>query len=332
MANLKKTYFLVPDWDIPVSSISIGSVIADPFSPHKPLGPGLSQSKQPAAADSSTPGKTTTPAPDQKSPTKRNNSPISRPSKQLKKSTQDPDPDLGKSPENGEDKIVTNETKNVCFDLSKSGSIQLSIWAEFLSIFGLGGDTRIGFNRENINTYAFKKMTTSWFLPSLLYVENAVKTQRVQNFLKIAGQKPLYIITGIKSVEGAKITTSSNRGRLYSGKMGVDVTSLGAPVTLGPQGEVETKTGEAVSWECESPIVFAYQLTRIKLQKGAWKQQDFTKGAVFGTDKSNGADEAVVDEVSTQLLEELDDVEVKEVWDDDGADACTLVVPLVREW
>jgi hypothetical protein len=165
-----------------------------------------------------------------------------------------------------------------------------------------------------------------------LFIENAVKTQRVQNFLKIAGQKALYIITGIKSVEGAKVTTSSNRSRSYGGKLGVDATSLGAPVTAGPQGEVETKTGKAVSWECESPIVFAYQLTRIKLQKGAWKQKDFIKGAVFGTNKSNGADEAVVDEVSTQLLEELDDVEVKEVWDDDGAEACTLVVPVVEEW
>lgn len=39
MANQKKTWFLVPSWDVPPSAIRLGHIIADPTEPRYPLNP-----------------------------------------------------------------------------------------------------------------------------------------------------------------------------------------------------------------------------------------------------------------------------------------------------
>lgn len=92
------------------------------------------------------------------------------------------------------------------------------------------------------------------------------------------------MITGIKTVEGARVTTSRRKGRGFNVSLGFDGTAFGVPVSVGPQAEHGSEVSEEATFENSSHIVFAYQLKEIRFGKDKrMKSRDYTKGALFGT-------------------------------------------------
>jgi hypothetical protein len=301
MANRKKTYFLVPGWDIPPAAIQLGNIIADPTAPHMPLNGSFTKTKAP---DIDTP-------------------------------------------------IYPTSTKNFKTSSFSSRSNRFGIWAEFLQMFGLGGEASVSFSHGDEDTYSFGEMQTEWFSPSADFVERSVRADNVQDFLKMAGRKtPLYIITGVKTVRGATVSTSQFKTHGHAGHFGVDGTSIGAPITVGLKVGHERQKGQKVSWRCEGPIVFAYQLAQVRFKKDSWVIGSYEKGALFErTDeksdlgptvgvtvpilldegKALARDGALDDSQSVDSDALLEGMQLKSGFDEEMGEECTLVVPNMIE-
>jgi hypothetical protein len=294
MASGKKTYFLVPGWDIPASAIQLGNIIADPTEPHKPLNPIPPQRLEASATPEVTSTSTSTASftiDTQTYPTK-----------------------------------VTNYTTT----LFSNKSNKLSLFAQFLQIFGLGGETSVEFTSDDVDTCTFETLLTEWFIPSAQFINGAMAQEPIQGFLKMAPPKtPLYVITGLRTGAGITAKTVNSKGKNLSGKIGVDGTPAGLPLSAGPLAEHRRKKGEEVAWEAEGPLVFAYQLYRVKFAKGAWDKKGFVKGALFGVDEEGKVKNVTVDEEgdNEDFAEELEDVDVKEGWDEVDGEECVVIVP-----
>lgn len=96
-------------------------------------------------------------------------------------------------------------------------------------------------------------------------------------------------MTGIKAVTGATAKTSVATGK--KGRVGVEADGTllgGAPVSLGPEAEIERRTGQDVAFDGGSDFVFAFRVQRIKVsRKGQASHQDHIKGAMLDAQKSS---------------------------------------------
>lgn len=178
------------------------------------------------------------------------------------------------------------------------------------------------FDSEQIDEYAFASMKTEWFVPSKEFVEKSVQAPEVVDMLEMVGyKKPLYLITGLKTVEGASVTTVRGKGKKVVGKAGLDGTATGVPVSGGPEGEYRIKGEEVVRFENQMPIVFAFQLSRVVIKEKEVVQKEFTKGALLGV----GGGQSGVD-VDMEWDWEKGGECVIPVSDEDGEENCACVL------
>lgn len=81
----------------------------------------------------------------------------------------------------------------------------------------------VAFDKGAIDKYSFKHVYTEWFLPSAAFAKACVKVPNVADFLEQTEyEKPVYVITGLKTVEGARVTTIKSKGRGLKAKLGFD--------------------------------------------------------------------------------------------------------------
>ncbi|MCJ1342310.1 hypothetical protein MMC31_000491 [Peltigera leucophlebia] len=226
-------------------------------------------------------------------------------------------------------KVHVSEKYDFSSTLDKSKSNKFGLWAQFLQIFGLGAEASVSFDKGSIDTYAFQHMKTEWFLPSKAFVKACVKNSNVVDFLEQTNfRKPLYIITGLKTVEGASVTTVKSKGSGVYAKLGFDGTPAAVPVTIGPEVDRNIGDSETASFENSSPVVFAFQLTAVRCKEGSEnvKVKDHTKGALFGF-----GEEREELEIETEVLEGVGDLEegreIAPVFDEDGEESYDCVLP-----
>ncbi|KAJ5747484.1 uncharacterized protein N7511_009180 [Penicillium nucicola] len=104
-------------------------------------------------------------------------------------------------------------------------------------------------------------------------------------------RKPLYIITGLKIVRGAK-TAVTRRERGVGAQLGVEVDGTiwsGGTVPLGggPELDIGRSKSQEVSWKESGDFVLAYRVRKIKVNKrtnGVTRDEDYIKGAMLGVD------------------------------------------------
>lgn len=226
-------------------------------------------------------------------------------------------------------KVHLSDKYDFSTTLDKSKSNKVGLWAQFLQIFGLGAEASVSFDKGSIDTYAFQHMQTEWFLPSKAFVEACVKNTNVVDFLEQTNfRKPLYIITGLKTIEGASVTTVNSKGRGVYAKLGFDGTPAAVPVTVGPEVERNIEESETTSFEKSSPVIFAFQLTAVRCKEGNENVmvKDYTKGAMFAA-----GDENEELEFKTEVLEGFADLEegreIIPVFDEDGEENCNCFLP-----
>lgn len=201
-------------------------------------------------------------------------------------------------------KVQVSEKYDFSSTLDKSKFKKIGLWAQFLQIFGLGAETSFSFDKSSIDTYAFQHMKTEWLLPSKTFAEACVKNANIVAFLEQTNfRKPLYIITGLKTVEGASVTTVKSKSRGIHAKIGFDSTPAAVPVTIGPEVDRNVEGSVTASFTNSSPVVFAFQLTAVHCKE---RSKDvmlagYTKGALFGLEEEN---EDL--ELEIELLEEME--------------------------
>ncbi|KAF2004054.1 hypothetical protein P154DRAFT_65760 [Amniculicola lignicola CBS 123094] len=184
-------------------------------------------------------------------------------------------------------KIYKDTTPAFHMTVSSDTTTTLGIWGQFLQVVGIGAEACISFTNGMSNSYGFDKTETQWFAPSPVFVKRMLADPEVMEFIDMAGtKKPLYMVTGLKAVTGAELSTTNSSGHAISAKFGIDGTPFMAPVSIGPEVELARNDGLVVHVRKENPIIFAYQLMKVKLKakRGdimVGESKAFVKGAMF---------------------------------------------------
>ncbi|KAL7893481.1 hypothetical protein HDV63DRAFT_387175 [Trichoderma sp. SZMC 28014] len=206
------------------------------------------------------------------------------------------------------------------------------LFFRFLDLFGLGASASVQFDRKALLKYAFEHMHTEWFLPSDKLVEKAVRSNRVVSYFRRTGyESPLYMITGLKIVEGASVTTVKNKGKGFVAFLGVDAE----PVSVGPQTDHKSQDSELQTFSNSTPIVFAFQLMEVRCDAdGSVATKEYNNGALFGLDSENDLPADELENTSTeQVTSEAIQAEFGDAFlafasmDEEDGLPCTAILP-----
>lgn len=222
------------------------------------------------------------------------------------------------SPEEG---ILTTEKKDLEFSTEKLREGKFSLFTRFLSVVtGLGIDVSGEGSGKREELFHFARIETTTFTPSTSYIESVIDTPRVRQFLKTATRvrsASIYILTGLKTVSGAKAKTLTTRSRGVN--LGIDVDGnlfSGIPIGGGPEISGKAEAQSQVSWEGSSDFVFAFRVRRVKVSKdGEVKsEEDYTKGANFGVAKGTINEPTLRFAVDDNDLGELEGWNAEQGW------------------
>ncbi|KAF9634160.1 hypothetical protein BFW01_g5055 [Lasiodiplodia theobromae] len=139
-------------------------------------------------------------------------------------------------------------------------------------------------------------------------------------------KKPLYMITGVKIATGVSLSTSYSEGSECNAVLGIASTR--------PEYQHSSNNNNAGKASKEGPIVFAYQLMRVKLNEAGATVEPFTNGAAFAI-----GDEDDETEIEFELSEEAPEshlsadysgfgegkTEVLESFDETTKESCSVV-------
>ena len=165
-------------------------------------------------------------------------------------------------------KVYPSDKYGFSSTIDESRSNKFGLWAQFLQVFGLGGELSVAFNKGAIDKFSFKHMHTEWFLPSAAFAKAYVKVPNVADFLEQTEyEKPVYVITGLKTVDGASVTTVKSKGRGLKAKLGFDGTPPAVPITVSLEAEHQNNGSETDGFQNSSAIVFAFQLSEVALRR-----------------------------------------------------------------
>lgn len=183
-----------------------------------------------------------------------------------------------------QDELILSDKVGTQWTREKQRDGKYGVWTTFLSFLGLGVDASISHNSGLEDDYAFDRIDTVEFFPTETYLVESMRDPEVIKFIEMSRlRRSIYMIVGIKTVTGAKAKTSRASGLGGQLKVSLDGTLTGAPVSLGPEVEANTKGREGFAFEGSSDFVFAFRVRKIKLtRKGEMRgHDDHTKGALF---------------------------------------------------
>lgn len=134
------------------------------------------------------------------------------------------------------------------------------------------------------------------FVPRAEYIQSCIEADPVRTYLEMSCyRKPVYVVTGIKTVYGAMGKTMVSRS--YGGMVGVELdgTMMSgglAPLGGGPEigGQREDKRWTA--WHGSDDFVLAFKVRKVYVDRRTGKvnkNDDYTKGAMLGSDDPKAA-------------------------------------------
>ncbi|KAI5362550.1 hypothetical protein Slin15195_G062060 [Septoria linicola] len=196
------------------------------------------------------------------------------------------------------------------------------LFASFLSLSGIGPDLHFSIDKAHREIYTAEELVTQYFVPTKSYIEQSLQDVDVADALTGPGaKKRVYMITGIKTAYGATFAAEAMRAKSTYVQIGVDATSFGVPITIGPKGHHVDAMGEKQSAAGLSDFVFGYRLRELRYKKGKVEHKKYLKGALYERD-AKSVDTNVL---SNQAAIEVDDLDVQDV-DIDDLDSRVRVV------
>lgn len=181
------------------------------------------------------------------------------------------------------DSLHTNCLTNWKSERIKSQAKKGGVWSGFLQAVGVGGELSLTRTSSQTDAYEFKKLTTTYFMPTKQYIEKSISDPAVKNWMLYNRGAPLYMITGVKVARGATFMSNLAKERGFRFQLGIDASPLGVPLTAGPNFDISNSSLESESSETESDFVFAFRVREILYkQKGGIGSRDYVKGAMYG--------------------------------------------------
>ncbi|PYH42659.1 uncharacterized protein BP01DRAFT_359336 [Aspergillus saccharolyticus JOP 1030-1] len=188
--------------------------------------------------------------------------------------------------------------------ISTEQGLGCGVYAQFLQLATggspLGPEVSVETSRKRAEVFAFDRVTTLSFEPTQEYVEEAIQAPAVQTWLREPKQRfapvvSLFLVTGMKLVQGARIKYSTSQSATVRGNMGFDVTALGT--SIGPKGHWVSRNEDGTELNRETEFVFAFRVKRLRFGRRL-KVEEYNKGAflAIGGEQENNAS-VLVEEV-----------------------------------
>ncbi|KAK3944336.1 hypothetical protein QBC46DRAFT_375022 [Diplogelasinospora grovesii] len=187
----------------------------------------------------------------------------------------------------------------------------------FLDLFGLGSEDNLQFDRKSVLSYSFKQLRERRIEPSDALMRKSLDTSRVAQLARASGYSaPVYMITGLKTIRGAGVTTTSpSKGTAWRVSLGVEI------------GSDDDKKDSP-------PIVVAFELTELRLSAaGEMTLVEYRDGALFrivGTENT-GRDMTERRDVVTQEILDREFGEatftIMDGIDELNASPCKIIAP-----
>ncbi|KAI8629872.1 hypothetical protein F5Y19DRAFT_62295 [Xylariaceae sp. FL1651] len=222
------------------------------------------------------------------------------------------------NPISSSEKVYVSNSGPSSVTLGKSGKKNIGLFAELPATVNanIGGDYGTDANER----WSFDNLRTIWFIPSVNYVRQSLYDTEVQLHIQAnqtwLGHTNLYMVTGVKVAFGASALSEFASSYGFSGTIGLDLSSLGAPITVGPVAGCWNGLSLATTTSLVEPVVFAYRLRRLKIKaNGDVKQSDHTKKALLGQE---GPDSKVTIDFDTDGIEDYDATGVDFNFSDEG--------------
>jgi hypothetical protein len=212
--------------------------------------------------------------------------------------------------------------------VKQSNAWSAGLFANFVRIITFGAAANASSNSSTNITFTCEKMESRWFAPSSDFVQQATKHSAVAEYLDICGPgTSVFMITGVKIVRGARITTVDDSGLRLQAHLGVEIPA--AETTIGPKASRKRKELVRVARDVPGPVVFAYEVDRIwRNNQGDAESARHTKGAMLGVAETvvesgimSAACDLTADEANSLGLS------VAATVDDMDGSSCMMVVP-----
>ncbi|KAG4438023.1 hypothetical protein IFR05_006482 [Cadophora sp. M221] len=224
-------------------------------------------------------------------------------------------------------KIYTGEGGALSGTAKAAKSLSMGLFATFIYVVTLGGEVSYSSTSASEVRYSCESMETKRFTPSPTYIAKAANDEAVKAHLRIGGMgAKVFMITGVKTVQGATITTTEETGQESNVQIGVDIPA--AQITVGPKVTYKPTTSQTHEQTVAGPIVFAFEVEKLRVnRKGQVTRNEFVDGAMLGQREDI---EYVIERVSQDLDEdELEDfgVEACSGIEDETGEECRIICP-----
>ncbi|CAI6097480.1 unnamed protein product [Clonostachys chloroleuca] len=202
-------------------------------------------------------------------------------------SVERPEQPLSTTPPPTENEVFSLEKKDVEHSIKKLRDGNFSLFTKFLNFIGVSVDVTVSWEHSNEEIYKFQKVETQQFIPKDEYIQKCIETPAVRRFLERSRyRKPVYVITGLKTVYGASAKSNESRSKNKKASIAVDGNVLGGG-NIAPGAGAGTENKKSTSWEGSSDFVFAFRVRKVHVSKKTLvvkDNDDYTKGAKFDRD------------------------------------------------
>ncbi|KAK3380438.1 hypothetical protein B0T24DRAFT_615407 [Lasiosphaeria ovina] len=201
--------------------------------------------------------------------------------------------------------VKTSEKATFAASIDPAGDSRPGLFRTFLRLFGVGDEEEVHYDRKTVEWYSFRGLRTESFVPSEALKHKALaQTDRVAQFCRASDYKAsVYMVTGIKTIEGAGVKAPSRKRTGWHLSINVDAPSWNEP-------SEQEAPGESPS------VVFAFELLELKLS-AAGETIDVGDGSGSATGSTADAQKTLELEFGEAALtvvegfDEEDDVHVR---------------------
>ncbi|KAH7025647.1 uncharacterized protein B0I36DRAFT_386073 [Microdochium trichocladiopsis] len=185
--------------------------------------------------------------------------------------------------------------QNVSWSREKQLSGQFGVWTSFLQFVGV--NVGLDISRGSSELFEFDQMITEEHYPSDEDLSHAISSSpRAMQFLQRHGlrrARGLYVVVGVKTVTGARVTRRTAREAGIEGQVSADglagtaSAAAGLPVSLGPSMGFSKAESDETSFTGSEDFVFAFRVRRIKIKVGGdgIDQEDYKKGVMYSNER-----------------------------------------------
>jgi hypothetical protein len=214
----------------------------------------------------------------------------------------------------------------------KMRSGEAGVWAQILESIDFKIQSK--YEKSADDTYVIDTIDTSFFVPSIEYLQKSVTPQGIVDHLKASRwKKPdVFIVTGIKVAKGAKIVLGKKTSAEGSLSGAFDLASSGVPVKAGASAGAKAAAGESTEFSGDN-FVLAYQLRKIVCKKGiVVDSEEYKVGAMLEDENSVKQPSVEIESVSEHEATASDINEEVETFPflEEGDEDCVVVIPKAK--